>query len=48
MARFNTKASAPAAMAACLTVCSSWTLMTITLSSGQRSRTARSQPRPLC
>ena len=45
IARLSTKASAPAFITARRTLCSSWTLMTITLSSGQRDRSSCNQSR---
>ena len=43
MARLSTKASAPALITASRTLCSSWTLRTITLRSGQFCRSACNQ-----
>jgi len=45
MARLSTKASAPASIAALRTLCSSWTLRTITLRSGQRCPLASTSAR---
>ena len=47
MSRLSTKASAPARSTASRTHCSSWTLRTITLRSGQSCRSACNQFRPL-
>jgi len=44
IARFSTKASAPAAITASRTLCSSWTLRTTTLSPEQRCRTPATRP----